>query len=114
MAELRRCVDRWYREVVLFEDTWYDKIMVQRPVLAPHLSRIDGVLRNPDVVTFDIDHRGGENFYRLATLPAPFDDAFLKVCVRFRETDEDLEIGIIVTMFPTFRIKRREAIRWRR
>ena len=114
MAELLRCVDRWYREVVLFEDTWYDKVMVQRPALAPYLSRIEGVLRNPDVVTLDIDHPGGENFYRLAALPAPFHRAYLKVCVRFGATEDDFGAGVIVTTFPTFRIKQGETTRWRK
>jgi hypothetical protein len=114
MAELLRCVDRWYREIVLYEDTWYDKIMAQRPILAPHLGRIEGILRNPDVVTFDIDHPGGENFYRLAALPSPLDRSYFKICVRFRATQDETVVGVIVTAFPTFRIKRGETIRWRK
>lgn len=92
----------------------YEKSMVQRPALAPYLSRIEGVLRNPDVVTFDIDHPGGENFYRLAALPAPFQGAFLKICVRFGATADDFGVGVIVTAFPTFRIKQGEPTRWQK
>jgi hypothetical protein len=34
VAELLRCADRWHREVVLFEDTWYDKIVADHAEVA--------------------------------------------------------------------------------
>ena len=114
MAELLRCVDRGYREAVLFEDTWYDKIIIDHAPLAFYLDHLEGVLRNPDYVTYDVDHPGGENFYRATAFQRPYGHALFKVCVRFRPSDDGRDIGIIVTAYPALTIKRGETVRWRR
>ena len=112
MAELLRSIDRWYRTVVLHDDTWYDKIVFDHPALDGKLEAVEQALRHPDVVTFDVDVPGGENFYRRGLLSPPNDTAYLKVCVRFRKSEAE-ESGVIVTAYPTYRIKRGERVRWR-
>jgi hypothetical protein len=111
---LLRCVDRWYREVVLFEDTWYDKIVVDHAWLVSYLNRLEGVLHNPDCVTFDADHPRGENFYGASVLQPQHGGSLLKICVRYRPADDERDFGIIVTAYPALKIKRRETIRWRK
>lgn len=100
MAEVLRCADRWGREVILYEDTWYDKILVDHPEVADELDVVELTLTNPDRVTFDTGHDTGENFCRFAVLRYPYDSLYLKVVVRFDERD-DFARGVVISVYPT-------------
>ena len=100
MAEVLRCADRWGREVVLYEDTWYDKILVDHPEMADGLDAIETVLTNPDRVNFDAMHNTGENFYRYGVLRYSHDSFYLKVVVRFEVRDGRMR-GIVISAYPT-------------
>lgn len=83
MAEVLRCADRWGREVVLYDDTWYDKIVADHAEVANRLDAIDEVLARPDRVNFDALVSSGENFYGLGYFEYPLERRYLKVVVRY-------------------------------
>ncbi len=113
MAEMLRCVDLWGRDIVLYEDIWENHVIVDHSIMDGYETFIESVLGSPDVVTHDSKYPNGENYYQAGALPPPDDRQFLKVCVRF-ESDPltGKRVGIVVTTFPTFIVKRSERIKW--
>jgi hypothetical protein len=114
VAEVLRCADRWGREIVLYEDTWYDKIVVFHGYMANKLDAIIAVLASPDRVNLDALHPGGENFYGRGYLDYPEDHYYLKVVVRYERTGNH-QVGTIVSAYaaPDYR-KRGERFKWHR
>lgn len=100
MAELLRCADRWGREVVLYEDTWYDKILVDHPIMDGQLDAVEQSLSNPDRVNYDAKYGSGENYYLYDVLQYPIEGFYLKVVVRF-ETHEGVSMGTVISAYPT-------------
>ena len=114
MVEVLRCADRWGREVVLYDDTWYDKIVVFHGYMANKLEAIASVLATPDRVNFDALNPNGENFYGRGYLDYPDDLDYLKVVVRYERIDSH-DVGTIVSAYaaPDYR-KRGERFKWHR
>lgn len=56
----------------------------------------------------------GENYYRLAALPPPYDRGYLKVCVAFGPADAlgREAIGVVVTAYPARSPKHGDARKW--
>lgn len=100
MAELLRCADRWGREVVLYDDTWYDKILVDHPIMDGQLGAVEQSLSDPDRVNYDAQYGSGENYYLYGVLQYPTDVFYLKVVVRY-ETREGVSMGIVISAYPT-------------
>ena len=114
MAVVLRCADRWGREVVLFEDTWYDKIVVFHANMAGKVDAVEAVLANPERVNFDAKYPGGENFYARGHLEYPDDTDYLKVVVRY-ETGGTIEVGTIVSAYAASDYRKRgERYKWHR
>ena len=114
MAEFLRCVDRWGREVVLYEDTWYDKILSVHPEVSGQLDPVEQTVAYPDRVNFDAAHDNGENYYRFGVLPYPYDGMYLKIVVRF-ETRDGETTGIVISAYPTRTYGRGgEQMKWHR
>jgi len=114
VAEVLRCADRWGREVVLYDDTWYDKIVVYPGYMASKLDAITSVLAKPERVNFDALYENGENFYGSGYLEYPNDAHYLKVVVRYNR-EESQNVGTIVSAYaaPDYR-KRGERYKWHR
>lgn len=114
MAELLRCADMCGREVVLDDDTWYDKIVADHPPMDGQLDAVEAALVDPDRVNYDAQHATGENFYRLGVIPYPFDGYYLKVVVRY-ETREGVSMGTVISAYPTRDYgQARERMKWHR
>ena len=115
MAELMRCDDRWSRSIVLTDDSWFNHILIDHDILDGYGHLIEETLVDPDVVTYDRHHSNGENYYRVVSFPPPENESYLKVCVRFEQNHTSGErVGIVVTAYPAFRIKRSEKVKWQR
>lgn len=99
--------DRWGREIVLDEDTWYNHIVPGHGDLRGHDAAVAKVLTDPYRVTYDAWHENGECFYRPRTHPSR-PDFFLKVCVAFAPDGS----GEVVTAFLTQNINPEEVQRW--
>jgi hypothetical protein len=114
VAEVLRCADRWGREVVLYEDTLYDTIVVFHGYMANKLDAIVDVLVSPERVNFDALHPNGENFYGRGYLAFPEDHYYLKVVVRYERIGSQ-DVGTIVSAYaaPDYR-KRGERFKWHR
>lgn len=106
--------DRWQREVVLPEETWHDKILLDHGELLGNEASIERTLVDPDEVRFDRDHPDREVFSRRAALPPPDNDALLKVVVAFRIAPPNRRRGRIVTAYATGTVKPGERVRWKR
>ena len=91
--------DRWGREIMLDEDTWYDHIVPGHRVLRGHEAAVAKALTNPYRVMHDQWYTNRENFYRPRTHPVS-PDLYLKVCVE------------VVTAFLTPTIGSKERQRW--
>lgn len=98
--------DRWGRDIVLFENTWYDHILPNHAQLRGHEASVAQVLSNPHCVMSDALDENRECFYA-RTLPG-FRNVYIKVVVEFQPHQE----GVVVTAFPTFGIRDVEVKRW--
>ena len=78
VAEVLRCADRWGREIILHEDTWYDKIVGDHADMVDRFDAIIAVLANPERVNFDATYSTGENFYGRDYSNHPFGVDYLK------------------------------------
>jgi hypothetical protein len=113
MAELLHCTDRWGRDIILTDAQWDGHILPGHGELTGNLSCIREALENPTLVNHDVLNPNGENFYCLAALPAPFDQVYLKVCVRFTLLAPNGPWrGEVVTAYATTTVKPREAQKW--
>ncbi len=109
IQETLRCQGRWGREIVLMDDVWYGKILVQRPQLATALDAVERTLSDPDQVNDDKTFANREVFYRRSLLPPPYGWKLLKVVVRFAGAE-----GRVITAFPAFNVNPDERYRWSR
>ena len=112
---LRYCgVRRWGRDIVLYEDTWYDKVLASHIEMSDMIDAVVQTLTDPDRVAFDASFAGGENYYRRWVLPHPYDVDFLKVVVRFEDINGEMA-GVVVTAFSAPNSKKRgERFKWNR
>jgi hypothetical protein len=114
VAEVLRCADQWGREVVLYEDTWYDKIVVDHIDMVDRFDAIIAVLAQPERVHFDATYANGENFYGRDYPDHPFSPDYLKVVVRY-EFIGDIEVGTIVSAYPAPHYRKNgERFKWQR
>lgn len=99
--------DRWRRDFVLYEDTWYNHVLLRHRLLIGHEAAVAKVLTNPFRVMHDATNPLRECFYRMRGHP-DFPDHFLKVCV---ELTSDRG-GLVVTAFLAPTIRSDEVQRW--
>jgi len=102
--------DRWGRDIVLYEDTWHNHILLEHRNLRGHDAAVAKVLSDPYRVMHDAWHETRENYYRPRTHPR-YPDLFLKVCVEFDPGDTGWA-GVVVTAFLTPNIGAEEVQRW--
>jgi hypothetical protein len=104
MHETFRCIDPRGREIVLWDDRWYNKIIDPRrgrPQLADALDDIRLTLTIPELITADKSREGVEVYYRGAVaLPPPYGRSLLKVCVLFPEDEWGDSMGSVLTVYP--------------
>ncbi len=64
----------------------------------------------PNLVRWDVDYAGRENHYRWTTegIYGITGGIYLKVCVEYGPDGD----GLVITAYPTHRIKGREQQRW--
>lgn len=116
MAEILRCQDRWGRIVILHDDTWYEKILMDHAEVPDNPSMVEEVIQDPDRVNFDALSPNGENFYRRRVLQHPYDMDYLKVVVRFAVTESSSEaIGTVVSAYSSVHYRKAgERHKWSR
>lgn len=93
---LLSCADRFGREIVLYEDTWYDHILARRAVLAGHETAVLATLEGAEHIRIDRRDRNRRCYYRHGDLPPPNGYDFVKVIVEF---DVEQRQGVVVTAF---------------
>ena len=114
MPDILRVRDRWRRLVVLPEENWTGKILLDHAELVGNEASVRLALVDPDQVTHDRDYADREVFYRRGALPPPDDRDFLKVCVAYRTLADGTILGRVVTAFATNRVKPGETTKWMR
>lgn len=105
--ETLHCYDPWGREIVLTDDVWYGKILIDRPYLSNTLAAVEGTLTAPELVNDDKTFDNREVYYRREQLPPPVGRKLLKVVVEFSG-----DAGRVVTAFPAFNVNPDERYRW--
>lgn len=98
--------DRWQRDIVLYEDTWFDHILPGHEDLRHQEAAVAKVLEKPYRVMHDVSEESRERFY--AQIRPTFPGAFIKVCVEFLSDRE----GLVVSAFLTSSIRIDEVQRW--
>jgi hypothetical protein len=98
--------DRWQRDIVLYEDTWFDHILPNHEELRHHEAAVAKVLERPYRVMDDVTDERRECFY--AQIRPDFPHVFVKVCVEFFSDRE----GLVVSAFLTSSIRTDEGQRW--
>jgi hypothetical protein len=106
-GEVFRRGDYRGREVVLTDARWYGKILLDHVVLAPHLNKVEQTLSEPLLVRDDLTWPDVENFYRRFVFPGPIGRIYLKVSVRFTDSE-----GYVLTAYPTKWLKQGEMQLW--
>ena len=99
--------DRWARDFVLYEDTWYNHILPRHFVLHGREPDVAAVLTSPFRVMSDAVHPMRECFYRLGAHPE-HPRLLLKVCVELTTVSG----GFVVTAFLTPKIQEDEVQHW--
>lgn len=99
--------DRWGRDFVLYQDTWYNHILGRHHGLRGHEAAVAEVLTRPSRVMYDAVHPLRECFYRPRTHP-DCPELFLKVCVERTSAFG----GFVVTAYLTPNIQVNEVQRW--
>jgi hypothetical protein len=98
--------DRWRRDIILYEDTWFDHILTGHGEFRHHEAAVAKVLGKPYRVTYDVLEEDRECFY--AQILPVFPDVLVKVCVEFFSENE----GVVVSAFLTAGIRAEEMQRW--
>ena len=98
--------DRWQRDIVLYEDTWFDHILPGHEDLRHHEAAVAKVLEKPYRVMYDAIQESRECFY--AQIRSDFPGVLVKVCVEFPLDRE----GLVVSAFLTSNIRADEVQRW--
>jgi hypothetical protein len=104
-----RCADRTGREIVIYQDRWYEHIMVDHKELSGREEVVRATLEQPDTIRQDRYRSDRECYYRQGDLPARH--RFVKVVVKFSETPFGVA-GTVITAFTVERIDHREAHLW--
>jgi hypothetical protein len=98
--------DRWHRDIVLYEDTWFGHIVAGHEEFHHREAVVAKVLTKPYRVTYDVMYESRECFY--AQIIPPFPGTFVKICVQFVSDHE----GLVVSTFLTPGIRIDEVQRW--
>ena len=98
--------DRWQRDIMLYEDTWFDHIAYGHPELRGYDAAVAKVLEKPYRVMHDAVIADRECYY--AQIRQVFPGFLIKVCVEF-PADEP---GFVVTAFLIPGIRADEVQRW--
>jgi hypothetical protein len=107
------CADRFGREVVLHEDTWYDHVLLERHILDGRLDAVEAAIVRAEHVTNDRNDPNRRCYYRSGELPPPDHDDYLKVVVEFGPRGSDgIVRGTVVTAFPTTQVTMGEKREW--
>lgn len=107
ILETLRCIDPLGREIVLMDDVWYGKILIDRPSFAHALDVVERTLVGPELINDDKHFANREVFYRRDLLPPPYGRKLVKVVVEFAG-----DAGRVVTAFPAFNVNPDERYRW--
>jgi hypothetical protein len=107
------CADRFGREVVLYEDTWYDHVLSKRHILAGRLAAVEAAIMHAERITHDRKDPDRRCYYRSGELPPPDVDDFVKVVVAFGPRGHDGVVrGVVATAFTTTRVTFGEKREW--
>ena len=110
------CRDRWGREIVLTEESWYGHIIFEHPVMHGNDALVADAITAPHRVMYDAEHDDREAFYRLGRVPnAPrrLLHRYLKVCVEFLPAGAGgAVLGRVVTAYPSNQFKPGERQKW--
>lgn len=98
--------DRWQRDIVLYEDTWFGHIVPGHEDLRHHEAAVAKVIEKPYRVMYDALKESRECFY--AQIRPDFPNVFIKVCVEFILERE----GLVVSAFLTPSLRSDEVQRW--
>jgi hypothetical protein len=110
---LRSCADRFGREIVLYEDTWYGHIVGEHAEMAGQIDELELTIAHAERVTQDQSFADRQCYYRNGHLPWPYDRDYLKVVVELEDFGVDRPLGgVVVTAYPVEAIPRREAPIW--
>ena len=98
--------DRWQRDIVMYEDMWFDHILPGHKDLRGHVAVVAKVLEKPYRVTRGATEEDRECF--CAQILPVFPGVFVKVCVAFVSDRE----GVVVSAFLAGNIRSGEEQRW--
>jgi len=90
---------------------WYRHIVNHHPGLKDHLNLVKQTLEGPLMICSDATDPNREVYYNLGILPAPCDQLYLKVVVRFSERAGKRH-GTVITAFITDSAKTGEKVIW--
>lgn len=106
---LLRCADRFNREIVLYQDRWYDHIMSDHQELSGREAAVLATLEHPHAIRRDRFRADRECYYRRGDLPRRH--RYVKVVVEFVDTPFGI-VGTVITAFAADRIHDHEAHLW--
>lgn len=110
---LLSCTDRFGREIVLYEDTWYDHILDDHAEMAGQTDELERTIAHAERVTQDQSFADRQCYYRKGNLPWPYDRDHLKVVVELDPVGFAGPLrGVVVTAYSVESIPRREARVW--
>jgi hypothetical protein len=112
MAVVLDCIDYAGRQVRLTDTVWYGHILMEHPELRANERSVELALVSPHQVNRDKDFADREVFYRRGALPPPDKNDYLNVVVRYRETDEGVLVGQLLTAYAIRAILPEEPILW--
>jgi len=105
--------DRFGREIVLYEDTWYDHILDDHAEMADQLDELELAIAHAERITQDQSFASRQCYYRKGHLPWPYDRDYLKVVVELEDSSFGRPLrGVVVTAYPVEAIPRRETRIW--
>ena len=107
------CVVRFGREIVLYEDTWYDHVLDDHSEMADQIDALELAIAHAERDPQDQSFAGRQCYYRKGHLPWPYDRDYLKVVVELDDSGFDRPLrGVVVTAYPVEAIPRRETRIW--
>jgi hypothetical protein len=107
------CVDRFGRQIVLYEDTWYDHILNDHAEMAGQIDVLEFAITRVERITQDLSFTDRQCYYHKGNLPWPYDRDFLKIVVELEASSVDRPLhGVVVTAYPVEAIPRRETRIW--
>ena len=109
MTIILECRDPKGRTILLSDDIWYGKILLDHPQLDNRLDCMHEVLTNPIRIMEDIHLASVECFYRNRVIPN-MKKAYLKICVEFMPYGSST--GEVVTAYTLANVKRAERQLW--